>query len=486
MLFQPGLLQNIIFKLEEVLELIETSRLLAAKAAYKELLALKQKEIDSLSKNEKDVLNVRLENATAKFTEMLTRSSEAEQTLHSWNLHDVSHTSDWILGSEFYGVTTHYKVGEDGLLTVRMEALSDDLPIFEQLAVIHEVDLFRDWVPFCSKSELVTKMGHTELAAYFKISAPFMSRDTTLHAYGIDALHEKGLILLIGKSVNQVQGIQSLPHERKSWFHDRIDILDFKTMIEITAPTKAKTTIIAKVDLHCPLPTPIVNFVVRHLAGVILLAMQQQTKKIVDDPLCKHGQRIRHDKAFYTDWLLKKVIKFCEYKSWANPEIKCLGSDMYEAENAAFERADGITATDSNNCCCSHVSNSDYAQSGCCACCCADEEGENMIVDDGCCCCCCTDIPLRSASRYQRSPIPPVVTNLTQLAPRATGIKLVPSHIDGGQLLSKLSLTSDTLIEPTMNHAHGVSYTVFISCLLLQTLSFFALIFYSDFINWMT
>lgn len=60
-------------------------------------------------------------------------------------------------------------------------------------------------------------MGHTELAAYFKISAPFMSRDTTLHAYGVDALIEKGLILLIGKSVDSVAGIPSLPHESKSW-----------------------------------------------------------------------------------------------------------------------------------------------------------------------------------------------------------------------------------------------------------------------------
>ena len=38
-----------------------------------------------------------------------------------------------------------------------------------------------------------------------------MSRDTALQAYGIDCLHEKGMILLIGKSVEALDGHQ-IPH----------------------------------------------------------------------------------------------------------------------------------------------------------------------------------------------------------------------------------------------------------------------------------
>ena len=43
-------------------------------------------------------------------------------------------------------MATHYKTSVDGHLTLRMQAAADDLPIFEQLAVIHEVDLFHEWV----------------------------------------------------------------------------------------------------------------------------------------------------------------------------------------------------------------------------------------------------------------------------------------------------------------------------------------------------
>ena len=54
-------------------------------------------------------------------------------------------------------------------------------------------------------------MSHTELVAYIKISVPFMSRDTALHAYGVDCLIEKGMILLIGNSIDSLEG-HRLPH----------------------------------------------------------------------------------------------------------------------------------------------------------------------------------------------------------------------------------------------------------------------------------
>jgi len=104
------------------------------------------------------------------------------------------------------------------------------LPVFEQIAVINEVDLFNRWVsdsrefliliinflyilqiPFCSKSDLIVKTGHAELLAFIKVSAPFMSRDTALHAYGVDCLTERNLILLLARSVDSFPGY-TLPY----------------------------------------------------------------------------------------------------------------------------------------------------------------------------------------------------------------------------------------------------------------------------------
>ena len=47
----------------------------------------------------------------------------------------------------------------------RLEGEHSNLPIFEQLAVIHEVVLFKDWFPFCSASRTVEKIGPAELVA---------------------------------------------------------------------------------------------------------------------------------------------------------------------------------------------------------------------------------------------------------------------------------------------------------------------------------
>ena len=62
-------------------------------------------------------------------------------------------------------ISTHYKVSSEGIITVRMEGIMDDLPIFEQCAVLHEVDLFKEWIPFCRSSINIENVGLADLVA---------------------------------------------------------------------------------------------------------------------------------------------------------------------------------------------------------------------------------------------------------------------------------------------------------------------------------
>lgn len=55
------------------------------------------------------------------------------------------------------------------------------------------------------------------------------------------------------------------------------------------------------------MPTAVVNFAVKNLAGYMLYFMQRQAKKVAEDYDCKHAQRIRADTGFYRDWLLPKI-----------------------------------------------------------------------------------------------------------------------------------------------------------------------------------
>ena len=95
-----------------------------------------------------------------RVSEILQRACEVQAALKIEDISINDNNSDqlWTLGAEYWGIKTHYKV-ENSKIRVRMEGGLDDFPLFEQCAVIHEVDLFKEWVPFCSDSHLFMALG---------------------------------------------------------------------------------------------------------------------------------------------------------------------------------------------------------------------------------------------------------------------------------------------------------------------------------------
>lgn len=78
----------------------------------------------------------------------------------------------WVLGLDMFGYRTHYIVEEDHNVLVRIEGSQENLPLFEQLAVIRELQLYKEWVPFCSKSEMLHEISHTDMIAFMHIWSP--------------------------------------------------------------------------------------------------------------------------------------------------------------------------------------------------------------------------------------------------------------------------------------------------------------------------
>ena len=136
-----------------MLLLYSVSRLVCAVERYNELKV-------SLLTNENSYVANQLMRHTTTINQMLIREEETREVLATDSVDE-----SWILGSVMFGARTHYKLLEGGSLLIRLEGELDNLPMFEQLAIIHEVDLFHDWVPFCDKSMTVTKVGPVELVA---------------------------------------------------------------------------------------------------------------------------------------------------------------------------------------------------------------------------------------------------------------------------------------------------------------------------------
>lgn len=330
---------------ESILALNASARLLAA---WEELQILRS-HLASLSDNnssvsfsDSDVLAVKtaLSNNSQLISELEERVKDVRSALASISTTDQpasssttsssspsSSTDEWIFGMTFLGVTTHYKVEEDGLLSVKIQG-QQDLPLFEALCVINEVDLFNEWVPCCNRSQLVQRLANAELLAYVSLFVPPMSRDTVVHAYGVDCLCECGKIVIMAASVDEdhdgsskegeergsnsssKKGGNDLPCDSTSsisssssssssevtpaapyptpyttppyqscgWFHNRVDVKSFIAVVEPVSPSSARMTIIARADPKTVLPQVIINFVIRNLAGLMLYFFQQKVR----------------------------------------------------------------------------------------------------------------------------------------------------------------------------------------------------------------
>mmetsp|Transcript_50952 Transcript_50952/g.75588 ORF Transcript_50952/g.75588 Transcript_50952/m.75588 type:complete len:1124 (-) Transcript_50952:484-3855(-) len=110
---------------------------------------------------------------------------------------------DWTFSQTTFGVTTHYRREEDGTLSIKLEGGLKGVPLFEQLAVLRECDLFHTWSPFCSESRKLAQLGKIEAVGWFNVFVPLLglSRDAVYRAMGCDTMREDGSIMLLAEGI---------------------------------------------------------------------------------------------------------------------------------------------------------------------------------------------------------------------------------------------------------------------------------------------
>eukprot|EP01031_Cornospumella_fuschlensis_P025323 gene25323-30578_t len=272
------------------------------------------------------------EDYAEEIAKLRVRYQEVMETLHY-----EDDPAEWTFGTSYFGITTHYKVDHsDNSLVLKLEGVLEDLPLFEQCAVIHEVDLFPTWLPFCREGKLIEKLGIAELIPYIYIYMPPLGRDFIMHAYGADCLESHSKLLILGKSVDtppttnhtpvaqHTPGKYSHHYKPPSLFHNQMFVKEFRTVTHVLSPTRARTTIIADINPNTMLPQALLNMVIKNLAGMVLYFFHKQVRKISSDIHCEHALRIRSNRAFYKDWVLRKLEHMCVQRGWQLPPIPIL------------------------------------------------------------------------------------------------------------------------------------------------------------------
>ena len=257
----------------------------------------------------------------------------------------MNESDEWIHASTLFGIRTSYRRERDGSLSLKLEGDIQDLPLFEQVCVMKEVDLHYKWAPFVSSSIVLADLDKLDTVGWFMIGVPQfgLSRDGCFRAIGCDNITEDGTILLAGQGVHDVPDGKPQPEERflcddpildklnippvpKRIGSGRMTMRKFEAMIQVTSPTSATTKMVANVDPNISfLPQSLLEFVMKHMAGVLLFKLQGAAKRTLKDPINNmHAKRMRDESTFYKDWLLQKFQSVCDERGWELPEVRAL------------------------------------------------------------------------------------------------------------------------------------------------------------------
>lgn len=250
-------------------------------------------------------------------------------------------SDDWILSQNMFGVTTYYRHEADESLSIKMEGVLDNAPIFEQIAVLREIDLYQDWAPFCSSSVVIKQLDKLDSVGWMVIGAPQLglSRDSIFRAIGCDNMVEDGSVIICAQGLQDrpdtepfaepflAKGIDNLkyPDVPTGLGSGRMTIRNFSALITFHSATCFETKLVANINPNLPLPQYVIDFVMRKMCGVLLSKLQTAAKKASKDPVrCAHARKVRQEKEFYNSWLLPKFEAYCETMKWEMPKVNAL------------------------------------------------------------------------------------------------------------------------------------------------------------------
>jgi hypothetical protein len=90
---------------------------------------------------------------------------------------------------------------------VKIEGELHGVPLFEQLVVLRECDLYHTWAPFTSKSRKLAQLDKLDVVAWFIVGVPALglTRDACYRAVGCDCMNENGSVLLVAVGLNDTE-----------------------------------------------------------------------------------------------------------------------------------------------------------------------------------------------------------------------------------------------------------------------------------------
>ena len=240
-----------------------------------------------------------------------------------------------------------------------MEGELSGVPLFEQVAVLREVDLHYKWAPFCSSSMTIRDLDKLDTVGWFVVGLPQfgLARDGCFRAFGCDCMMEDGSFFLVGQGVEDRD--EGIPYREEYFLEDmdgiqipdpptrlgsgRVTIRNFSAVVHVLSPTTVRTVLVGNFNPNLPLiPQSLLDFIMRKMCGMVFFKLQHAAKKACSDPVRNaHAKRMRQQEAFYKGWLMPKFQSYCDHLGWTMPPVPAftLTDEELEMELAGSHRS---------------------------------------------------------------------------------------------------------------------------------------------------
>jgi len=366
---------NTVQDIHRVMNLIGQERHLVASSLYESITSRVQSDPNSLEHQEAKELLEKNTYTFGKLREFAMMFQKAKQ--------NATEDQDWIQCHEHQNVISSYRREKDGSLSLKIQGEISGLPLFEQVSVMREVDLYSLWAPFLNKSKKLAVLGKLDQIGWYEVGAMGIVRDSCYRAIGCDSMMESGEIVVVAKGLDDDDGDNKfredeektcsecfpssyrdsnygglgglasvtcednflardailntiqLPPKPKGFNKDRVHLRFFEAVIKVHSPTCATTNLVANLDMKMRIiPDFIIDFIMKHMCGLLLIKIQAAAKKALENPQrSPHAIRMRED-SFYRCWLLPKFQSYCDEKGWYMPSVMAFeGYDFGESDD---------------------------------------------------------------------------------------------------------------------------------------------------------
>ncbi|CAD8177057.1 unnamed protein product [Paramecium octaurelia] len=218
-------------------------------------------------------------------------------------------SNGWTLDKSSHGISVSYKFPpKSSTVSLLMEA-EVETDCAKLMALITEVELFSEYVPFCNYATTIKLLSKTQKVCVSQLYFPVISnRETVFFGQGIDRLEENGTIVFLCKSIDQDQKFLDYYdlqlHKSKNV---RLQLNYYIFQITPLTKTKCKIKAVNNCDPQLSLvPTWLVALIARKFAFQLIEKIVKYTKNFEKYPWYKKTQE---NPEFY-QWLQNKIDNY--------------------------------------------------------------------------------------------------------------------------------------------------------------------------------